>query len=136
LIEDIVQKGIEITLDKPRRLYFNFAAFRKLAEKYGRALDAIEQLETLVTQLTKKVEAKDASADQSDLVRLAPQFLDLLVDIVLAGLQHEDTGLSREAVEGMLDLDNMIPTIWAIRLATQTHLPKPKGEVVEGPPKA
>ena len=166
-IEEVVQKGVPIVLDRERRLYYNFAAFRMLAEKYGAAMKAVEKLDKYLDALVRKLaeethieemaklEAKESETglpteptidklkaiDEQlldlDILSLGAEFLDLVVDLVHAGLLHEDPNLTREKVESILDMQNMTAAIGAIRAAVVKHLPRPKeGEEEGDPPKA
>lgn len=166
-IEEVVQKGVPIVLDRERRLYYNFAAFRMLAEKYGAAMKALSKLDEYLDALVSKFReekhieemAKLEAAESAtglpteptidklkeidsqlldlDILSLGAEFLDLVVDLIHAGLLHEEPNLTREMVESILDMQNMTAAIGAIRAAFTKHLPKPKeGEEEGDPPKA
>jgi len=131
-IENLIQKGVPLMLDKERHLYYNFAAFKILAQKYGAAMNAFEQLEKLVNDLTRQVDSDDEASAQSEMIRLTPEFLELMVDLVYAGIVAEDPAATEESVAQIIDLDNMVLVITAVKRAAAMHLPQPKGE--EGDP--
>lgn len=90
-IKKIKSKAIEIELDKKRNLRYTLGSFAYLEEQYGNIDDAFAKM-------------NEGSINS-------------IIDIIYAGLMHEDETLTRFKVSNMIDVTNMNEIVSAIALA-------------------
>lgn len=104
--DNVIKKGVKITLDKERNMRFTFRAFEILAEKYGSVGDAIAIF-----------------SDSEKLTKLDKVALGAVVDFVHAGLRYDDNTLTREMVLDMIDMSNIKYIMEAITQALNASNP-------------
>ena len=96
-LANVRNKGIDIVLDKPRKLKFDLNAFAELEETFG-------DVETAMAELEKgKIKALRA--------------------ILWAGLVHEDAALTVTDVGSMIDMSNLEVVMEAINRGISGALP-------------
>lgn len=114
-MKDTVTSMVPIKLDKPRHLFYSMKGFLYLAERYGDAGSAFAKIPS----------GKDS--------RMGVDELNALVDLIFAGLMHEDDSLSRDDVARIIDIRRLGFIAEAISKAMATSLPESEGD--EGDPR-
>ena len=107
--DDLSYQGEAIKLDKVRHLKFTFRGMKLLAKKYGSVNAAMERISAMDSNM---------SADA----------LDDLVNLVHAGLVHEDKSLTTEMVEDMLDFSVLYTIGDVILTAFMKSIPEPTAD--------
>lgn len=104
-VDDVVQDGIEIKLDKTRRLKYTLKGVRILTKKYGSVQKAVQSLQKFNGEINEEL-------------------IDNLSMLLFAGLVHEDPDLTQDDVENMIDLRylNSLPAL--INTAMSDNLPQ------------
>lgn len=108
-IENFSKKGVKIILDdgKERTLRFTFGAFKLLSQTYGSVTKALKGF-----------------ADQSAMLEMGADTIDLIINITHAGLRHEDKTLTADQVGDLITTDNLASLIKAIGKALGYSMPE------------
>ena len=101
----------KVTLDRERRLCFDYGAWIRLEEATGRSV--VELLDPRYISSATGVR-----------------------DLLWAGLLHEDPDLTREQVTGMLTIGRLVELQRTIAEAVNASMPDAKGGGDAGPPTA
>jgi hypothetical protein len=109
-IDSFSKKGVKIILDdgKERTLRFTFGAFKLLSQTYGSVTKALKGF-----------------ADQSALMEMGSDTIDLIINITHAGLRHEDRSLTADQVGDLITTENLALLIKAIGKALGYSMPEP-----------
>jgi hypothetical protein len=112
-IEDILQRGVKVTLDRERVLMYPMYAMAYLAEQYGSVMEAFKAFQNLVPK------GKAAWGLDGESIKLLSHFL-------VAGLMTEDETITFKEVQKVLDMNNMAEAVTAVSEAMQKYLPQVK----------
>ena len=101
-LKKIKSKAIAIELDKQRNLRYTLGSFAYLEEAYGDIDSAFAKMEK--------------------------GSINAIIDIIYAGLMHEDENLTRVQVSNMIDISNMNEIVESIGKAMSNDV---NGDVVD-----
>lgn len=120
-VDNVSARGYPIDcLDKPRMFRYTFAALKYLANKHESVIKILERLSKLDSHNFFDMDT-----------------LDLITDLVYAGLIHEDKTVTLEEVQAMIDMDAMTDIIMIATKALSGSMPQVKeGSGGLNPPKA
>jgi len=110
---DLIQ-SIPIEADKPRNLRFGVGAVVRLERVYNKP----------ITQIL---------GDLQEQARSKQMCLGLLVDVLVAGLQHEDPTLTAETFAEALSIPQLVSLVPAIGAAITAAFPPPKEDLPNVP---
>ena len=113
-MKDTVSSMVPIKLDKQSHLFYSMKGFLYLAEKYG---DANAAFSKVPAGSNAKMDAEGITA---------------LVDLIYAGLVHEDDTLTPDKVAAIVDVRRLGTVAEKISKAMSASLPESDGD--EGDP--
>lgn len=120
-VENILKKGVKVTLDRERTLAYPMVAVAYLAEHYGDVVEAFTVFRSALPAVgTKKMELKT--------IQTLGRFL-------TAGLLADDPTITYDEVMLMLDMENMMAAVAAASEALTAYLPKVASADAGTPPK-
>lgn len=104
-VGNIIKHKVSIVLDRPRTLFYSMKGFIYLADKYGDAQAAFKK----IPKESGKVTAEGLTA---------------LVDLIYAGLVHEDKTITPDDVASMVDIQELANISGKINEALTENTPK------------
>ena len=124
-IDNVLQKGVKVTLDKERTITYPMLAMGYLADVYGSIGEAFEAFQS-VTPKAKPGTGKDKGKQVAESWKLDMKAIKVITHFITAGLLAEDETITFAEVSMVLDMNNMSDAITAVSTALMAYMPKPK----------
>ena len=106
-VTNIERTFVEITLDKPRKLFLGMRGLAGLAKKYGSVQNALKKL-----------------ADPR-MQEMTEDGLELILDLLVACLVHEDKDVTQDGLLDYIDIMKVREIMEKLTLAVISNMPKP-----------
>lgn len=116
-MNNVLQKGVKVTLDKSRTIAYPMSAMAYLAEVYGSVVDAFNAFQSIMPK------PGDDGTDQG-MFKLDLKTIEVLVHFVTAGFQAEDPDLTFQDVKALIDLNNFNEVMEAVTKALVAYMPQ------------
>jgi len=121
-VDNILQRGVKVTLDRERTLTYPMSAMAYLAEQYGSIVDTFTAFSKVMPS------GKGAATWRMDL-----ETIKTIIHFTTAGLLADDPTITYAEVAQLIDMTNMGDVINAVAQALTAYMPKVP-EVAPSPP--